>query len=166
MIHSFLLPSNAWLNAILQLEERREKDPQITLSKLASLEERKAKFERSASVEADAGRNLQPQQQRPSSALGGAETGPGRKFSLPANINQHLIGASVGGDGGDDTIGALRSVVNGHAARSRSLNILRTSGGRIHIARPWLKKKSAAGGSEGEEEEEENHVVTEESSGM
>ena len=96
---------------------------------------------------------------RPSSALGGTE---GRKFSLPANINQHLMAASSD-ETEDAAVGAIRDTIEGHATRSKSLSILRTSGGRIHIARPWLKKKggaeaAAAAGAD-------SAGVTEESSG-
>ena len=147
----------------LQLEERREQDPHISLSNLTStLDERKPKFERSSSVESDRSplllhrRQEQQQQQakppsRPSSALGGGE---GRKFSLPANINQHLM-STMDGEA-EDAIGAIQDTIEGHATRSKSLSILRTSGGRIHIARPWLKKKASADSVAG---------VTEESSG-
>ena len=146
----------------MQLEERREQDPHISLSNLTStLDERKPKFERSSSVESDRSPLLlhhrQEQQQvkppsRPSSAMGGG--GEGRKFSLPANINQHLM--STMDREAEDAIGAIQDTIEGHATRSKSLSILRTSGGRIHIARPWLKKKASADSVAG---------VTEESSG-
>jgi hypothetical protein len=140
-----------------QLEERREQDPHISLTNLSSLDERKSKFERSASIELDQRpSSKEPSSSRPSSALGGSDGG--RKFSLPANINQHLM--STMGLGGelmeDEDVTSLQSAIHGHAARSKSLSILRTSGGRIHIARPWLKKKANT---------ESAAEVTEESSG-
>ena len=152
-----------------QLEERRETDPHISLSNLASnLDDRKTKFERSSSVESDRSPLLlhgQPAKppSRPSSAMSGGE---GRKFSLPANINAHLmmsgrLGAgkflkiwfkpwfkpyfhNLGDPETEEAVGAIQDTIEGHATRSKSLSILRTSGGRIHIARPWLKKKGGA----------------------
>lgn len=149
-----------WKHFYEELEERRETDPHISLSNLTSNldEQRKPKFERSSSVESDRSplllhkdREVVKPPSRPSSALGGTE---GRKFSLPANINQHLMAASSD-ETEDAAVGAIRDTIEGHATRSKSLSILRTSGGRIHIARPWLKKK----------EKEDSAGVTEESSG-
>ena len=148
-----------------QLEERRETDPHISLSNLASnLDDRKTKFERSSSVESDRSPLLlhgQPAKppSRPSSAMSGGE---GRKFSLPANINAHLMMSGrldagvvvkswfkpyfliLGDPETEEAVGAIQDTIEGHATRSKSLSILRTSGGRIHIARPWLKKKGGA----------------------
>ena len=147
--------------SLFQLEERRETDPHISLSNLTSnLDERKTKFERSSSVESDRSPLLLPAQpakppSRPSSALSGGE---GRKFSLPANINAHLMAMDDGPET-EEAVGAIRDTIEGHATRSKSLSILRTSGGRIHIARPWLKKKVGATDADG------SAGVTEESSG-
>ena len=70
----------------------------------------------------------------------------------------------LGDPDAEEAVGAIQDTIEGHATRSKSLSILRTSGGRIHIARPWLKKKggaeaaAAAGG--------DSAGVTEESSGL
>ena len=159
---AFFLTSFTQDRPPFQLEERRETDPHISLSNLTSNldEQRKPKFERSSSVESDRSPLLLPAQpakppSRPSSALSGGE---GRKFSLPANINAHLMAMDDGPET-EEAVGAIRDTIEGHATRSKSLSILRTSGGRIHIARPWLKKKAGATDADG------SAGVTEESSG-
>ena len=115
----------------LQLEERRETDPHISLSNLTSnLDERKTKFERSSSVESDRSplqqhREVAKPPSRPSSALSGGE---GRKFSLPANINAHLM---MGDQETDDSVDAIKGRNSIDTLDFGSYSVLGNLGGRL-----------------------------------
>ena len=79
-------------------------------------------------------------------------TASDRKYSLPANINQELKDDD---DESESALSSIQSAVHGHVNRSMSLSALKTGPGRIHIARPWLKKKVAVASMVAEESSEE-----------
>ncbi|XP_059094769.1 uncharacterized protein DDB_G0284459-like isoform X3 [Tigriopus californicus] len=115
------------------LEERREQNPDLSLSKLAetTLSSHQGQTEESMKslITTSSPRDLD------------------RKYSLPSNINESVRA----NDDLDDAINGIECAIQGHQNRSKSLSTIK-QGLKIHIARPWLKKKPAVVEESSEEE--------------
>ncbi len=134
------------MNFYLQLEEKREANPDMPLSKIAenSLNNGSSK---SNGNDSGVGFDMSSSPQ--------INNAIDRKFSLPAGLNEssgsnamrnQLIAEE---EDRDNAIAGIQAALQAHQTRSKSLSALRSGSGglRIHIARPWLKKKSGGDSS-------------------